>query len=100
MVLHAIGRYRRDSARSYATVIRFAGRNSPGGAERWRFDRNRFACLAGGHREICRDGVDRATRAEELRFVSIAAARTPRTGPRDNRDPPLPRRPRVGRKRL
>ena len=40
------------------TVIRFAGRNSAGGAERWRFGRDRFACLAGRYRKICRDGFD------------------------------------------
>ena len=68
--------------------------------ERWRFGRDRFTCLAGRHRKICRHGFDRGPRTEELRFVSSAAARIPRTGPRDDRDAPLPRRPRVGRKLL
>ena len=61
---------------------------------------DRSACVAGRYRKICRDGFDRRARTKELRVVSSAAAWTSRTGPRDDRDAPLPRRPRVGRTRL
>src|SRR5262249_50381024 len=100
MGVHAAARHKRDSARSYTAVIRFAWQNSTGGGKRWRFGRDRFACMAGRDRKICRDGFDRRARAKKLRFISSAAARTRRTGPRHNRDASLPCRPRVGRKRL
>ena len=95
-----VARHQRYPSRSHTCVFGFARRNSSRDRERRRFPRDRFACLASRHRKIRGDGFDRRARTEELRFLSRVITRARGTGPRHDRDTPLPRRPRVDRRLL